>query len=146
MADIAGKMVVNKEHHVAAAALLQALFACCANDGLCKGFLVRQHARCVEYANGTNRTAAGGELRHWKSHTIFMGLEGQLPAQLTFAACLTCLVSEEATHQLQSGRNMDSLAGPGTVRAAWSLIAEDLYKALRAALEVLPDTYFADCL
>ena len=138
MADIAGKMVVNKEHHVAAAALLQALFACCANDGLCKGFLVRQHARCV--------AAAGGELRHWKSHTIFMGLEGQLPAQLTFAACLTCLVSEEATHQLQSGRNMDQLSGPSTVRAAWSLIAEDLFKALHTALEVLSDMYFADCL
>ena len=146
MADIAGKMAVNKEHHVAAAALLQAFFACCANSELCKGFLLKQHARCAEYADGTSATATGGELRPWKSHTTFMGLEGQLPAQLTFAACLTCLVSEEATHLLQSGSNMDSLAGPTTVRAAWNLIHEDLYKALCAALEVLPDMYFADCL
>ena len=144
MADNAGKMAVNKEHHVAAAALLKAFFACCASDGLCKGFLVRQLARCVEYA--TNATADGCELRPWKSHSIFMGLEGQLPAQLTFAACLTCLCSEEATHLLQSGRNMDSLAGPTTVRAAWNLIAEDLYKALRTALEVLSDMYFAHCM
>ena len=53
MADIAGKMAVNKEH-VAAAALLRAFFACCANDELCKGFLVRQHATGVVYANSTN--------------------------------------------------------------------------------------------
>ena len=145
MANIAGKMAVNKEH-VAAAALLRAFFACCANDELCKGFLVRLHARCVESANSTNTTAAGGELGPWKVHAIYAGLEGQLFAQLTFAACLTCLCCEEAVQQLQSGCDMDKAAGPSTVRAAWTTIAEDLYKALRTALEVLPHIYFTDCL
>ena len=147
MADVAGKMAVNKEH-VAAAALLRAFFACCANDELCKGFLVRQHARCVEYASSTTTTATDGQIGPWKLHAIFAGLEGQLFAQLTFAACLTCLCCEEVMQQLNLGCDMAPLqaAGPSTLRAAWTTIAEDLYKALRTALEVLFDMYFADFL
>ncbi|DBA97090.1 TPA: hypothetical protein ACH3X1_014860 [Trebouxia sp. C0004] len=129
-------MAANRACHESAASVLDVIFAAFDNDDHCKCFLLEQH---IQYTF-TNSTATDPDKAATVDlHFLFNALEGHLPAQLTFAACLTRLCLVDIGHQLQPGKphELTDTAAPLAAKAIHSNFFRDVYIAIRAALEVL---------
>lgn len=130
--DVADKRACQES----AATVLNAIFAAFDNDDHCKCFLLEQH---IQYTFTNSAATDPDKLGTMDLHALYNALKGHLPAQLTFAACLTRLCLVEIGQQLQMGKSHElaDTAMPLAVKAIHSNFFRDVYNAIRAALEVL---------
>ena len=137
----ADDMAANKACHESAAKVLNAIFAAYDNDVLCKCFLVEQH---LQYTFTNGAATDPDKAATVNLHALFNALEGHLPAQLTFAACLTRLCLVEIGNQLHLGKSHElaNTAAPLAAKALLSNFFKDVYMAIRAALEVLTQIFW----
>lgn len=135
----ADDMAANRACHESAAKVLNTIFAAFDNDDHCKCFLLEQH---MQYTFTNSAATDPDKVATVDLHALFSALEGHLPAQLTFAACLTRLCIVEIGHQLQMGKSHElaDTAAPLAAKVIHSNFFRDVYLAIRAALEVLTQT------
>ncbi len=132
----ADDMAANRACHESSAKVLNAIFAAFDNDDHCKCFLLEQH---IQYTFHNSAATDPDKAATVDLHALFNALEGHLPAQLAFAACLTRLCLVEIGHQLQMGKSHElaDTAAPLVTKVIHSNFFRDVYVAIRAALEVL---------
>lgn len=144
----ADDMAANKACHESAAQVLNVIFAAFDNDDICKCCLLEQH---IQYTFNNSAATDPDKPAAMDLRALFNALEGHLPAQLTFAACLIRLCLVEIGHQLQVGKSHElaDTAAPLAARALCSnngTFLRDMYLAIRAAVEVLTRTDTDSCL